>query len=410
MSADGLRAVFRRLRRLTDPGSTGLSDAELLQRYSSTRDEAAFELLLWRHGPMVHGVCRRLLRRTEDADDAFQATFLTLVRKARTVRRGAAVGAWLYQVAYRVALRARASVAPREQIAVEPEAAPTGEEASWRDLSPVLDEEVRRLPARYRAPVILCYLEGRTHAEAARELGCPKGTVAVRLMRARKLLQTRLTRRGVTIAGGLVVAALAPPASAALVANTLRIAFGSPVAVRITTLSDGVIRAMSFARLKATAAVLLLTTGILAAGTTLMNREAPPPSEAPPAEPVLPQSPPASAEKKPQVIRVPSMRDGQVLVIGTEMAPNENVPADRRVTATVGYLLVPVANNEELKPDEVIQGSNNSRWRKWRDGDELRPGKVYVHKVKKVYKRLEVGDEVQAGQTVALVDPVLALN
>src|SRR5262249_29863998 len=112
MSADGLRAVFRRLRQLTDPGSTGLSDAELLERYARTADEAAFELLLWRHGPMVLGVCRRVLRRAEDAEDAFQATFLTLVRKAGSVRRAAAVGAWLYQVAYRLALRAPATASP----------------------------------------------------------------------------------------------------------------------------------------------------------------------------------------------------------------------------------------------------------------------------------------------------------
>src|SRR3984957_13090669 len=236
MSADGLRGVFRRLRRLADPGSTGLSDAELLERYARSADEAAFELLLWRHGPMVHGVCRRVLRRPEDADDAFQATFLTLVRKAASVRRGAAVGAWLYQVAYRVALRARASVVPRGEPVSEQEASAAADDATWRDLSPILDEELCRLPARYRDPVVLCYLEGRTHAEAARELGCPKGTVAVRLMRARKLLQKRLTRRGVTLASGILAAAAAPPASAALVARTLRTAFGGPVPVRVTTL------------------------------------------------------------------------------------------------------------------------------------------------------------------------------
>ncbi len=142
MSADGLQAAFRRLRRLTDPGSTGLSDGELLERYVQAADEAAFELLLWRHGPMVFGVCRRVLRRAEDAEDAFQATFLTLVRKAASVKRGAAVGAWLYQVAYRIALRARATNAPQAEFASEP-VAMAADETIGRELRGRLETGVR---------------------------------------------------------------------------------------------------------------------------------------------------------------------------------------------------------------------------------------------------------------------------
>jgi RNA polymerase sigma factor (sigma-70 family) len=408
MSADGLRAVFRRLRQLTDPGSSGLSDAELLDRYARTADEAAFELLLWRHGPMVHGVCRRLLRRAEDAEDAFQATFLALVRKAGSVRRGGAVGAWLYQVAYRIALRARASAAPREEAAAEPEAAATGDDVLWRDLSPVLDEEVRRLPARYRDPVVLCYLEGRTHAEAARELGCPKGTVAIRLLRARKLLQNRLTRRGVTLATAISIAAAAPPASAALVAHTLRRAFGGPVPVRVTALTEGVIRAMSLTRLKVFAATALaLAVGVLGAGSLVLSRAAPP-GEAPRQEPARPAPPAASPadtpaptaaapeKKESKVVRVPSLRDGQILVIGTEPSPGEVVPADRKVTATVGYFLV--------------WDAEQNQWRHWHEGDPLVAKRLKLYREKKEYKRLEIGDAVKAGQTVALVDPILALG
>lgn len=394
MAADGLRDVFRRLRRLADPGSNGLSDAELLERYSRTTDEAAFELLLWRHGPMVYGVCRRMLRRAEDAEDAFQATFLALVRKAASVRRGASVGAWLYQVAYRVALRARNRAVACDKPVEELEAAPSSDDVDWRDLSPVLDEEVRRLPARYREPVVLCYLEGRTHAEAARELGCPKGTVAIRLLRARKLLRTRLTGRGVTLASGLPVVPFVPPAPAALVSGTLRTAFGGPVPVRVTVLTEGVVRAMSLTRLKAIAALLLVTAGLMAAGTALVSRAEPPPA-APAAEPNQPAPRPTPREDREAVLaRVPALRDGQLLVIGMEIAPGEKVPADRRISATVVYLVT----------------WDKTAWRRWQDGDPVVPGQVRLQPVKKEYKRLEVGDPVKAGQTVALVDPTLALG
>jgi RNA polymerase sigma factor (sigma-70 family) len=415
MSADGLRAVFHRLRQLTDPGSTGLSDAELLDRYTRTADQAAFELLLWRHGPMVHGVCRRILRRTEDAEDAFQATFLTLVRKAGSVRRGVALGAWLYQVAYRVALRSRASVVPREEPASEPAAASTADDLAWRELSPVLDEEVRRLPARYRDPVVLCYLEGRTHAEAARELGCPKGTVAIRLLRARKLLQKRLTRRGVTLAGGVLIAVAATPASAALVAHTLRTAFGGPVPVRVTALTEGVIRAMSLTRLKVVSAALALAVGLLAGGSAVLSRAEPPgrrpaqpvvdesakPASAPSAEP----APAVAAEKKDGVLaRVPALRDGQILVIGTEIAPGEKVASDHRVVVTVGTLLV--------GPSKIWQPwkEGDGTWKPWKEGDDITAKSLKLQREKKEYKRLEVGDEIKAGRTVALVDPLLAIG
>jgi RNA polymerase sigma factor (sigma-70 family) len=412
MSADGLREVFHRLRRLSDPGSKGLSDAELLDRYVQRADEAAFELLLWRHGPMVHGVCRRVLRRIEDADDAFQATFLTLVRKASSVRRGAAVGAWLHQVAHRVALRVRASATPREPLASEPEASSTDHEGDWRELSPILDEEVRRLPVRYREPVVLCYLEGRTHAEAARELGCPKGTVAVRLMRSRKLLQKRLTRRGVTLAGGLLALGSIPPASAALVARTLRTAFGGPVSVRVTSLTDGVIRAMSLTYLKASAAVILLAAGLLAGGSAVLSRGAPP-VEAQAAEPERPAAPAASSvpEKKELVLtRVPALRDGQLLVVGTEIKPGEKVAEDQRVVVTVGRFLVRVKEGESIEAAQVIPGRDGIRWRRWQENELVEPGQCLLQKEKKEFRWLEVGDRVKAGDTVAVIDPNLAMG
>jgi RNA polymerase sigma factor (sigma-70 family) len=411
MSADGLRSVFRRLRRLTDPGGSGLGDAELLRRYAGARDEAAFELLLWRHGPMVLGVCRRLLRRSQDAEDAFQATFLTLVRKAGSVRNGEAVGAWLYRVAYRIALRARTAVAPCGPLEAEPEAAPQGDDVSWREVGPVLDEEVRRLPARYRDAVVLCYLEGRGQAEAARELGCARATVAVRLLRARKLLQKRLSRRGVSVAGAILLAAApAPAAPAALVTRTLRMAAGGAVASRVSSLTDGVLRSMALTRLKATAAVLLLSAGLLAGGTALFSR-AGPPAEAPPAEPARPESPAANPpERTPRLVRIPALRDGLVTFVGTEVAPGEKVPEDRRFSGTVAYLIVPVPDGEVVRADQVVAGPGGARWRRLREDEVPEPGRVAVHRAKKEYRRLEPGDRVKAGQAVALIEPTLAVT
>ena len=206
MGDERLGTLVRHLRRAVAPGgAVGLRDGELLERFLRERDEAAFELLLWRHGPMVLGTCRRLLRHAADVDDAFQATFLVLLRKARSVTRGEALGAWLYRVAYRVALRAR-SVARRraqhERPGLDAAEVPAPPAPPWDDLRPVLDEEVSRLPARERSAFVLCYLQGKTHAEAGRELGCPAGTVSWRLARARERLRRRLARRGGSAASG----------------------------------------------------------------------------------------------------------------------------------------------------------------------------------------------------------------
>ena len=200
MASEQFAMLLRLLRRRAgEQVGGGLSDGELLGRFVRQRDEAAFEALFWRHGPMVLAVCRRLLP-PADAEDAFQATFLVLVRKATSIGRREAVGAWLYRVAYRVALRARATARPVVELPPEgPPAPPDEESAAWRDLRPLLDEAIDSLPEKYRTPVVLCYLEGKTHQEAARALGCPKGTVAVRLKRARDRLRRRLDRRGLAL-------------------------------------------------------------------------------------------------------------------------------------------------------------------------------------------------------------------
>jgi RNA polymerase sigma factor (sigma-70 family) len=289
MAEERLHDLLRRLRRLSGEPEGGLSDAQLLEHFVSRRDEAAFEVLVWRHGPMVLGVCRRLLRHEQDAEDAFQATFLTLVRRAGSIGNRQAVAAWLYRVAYRVALAARAAAekrAAREQPAVEPAAPADKDDLLWRDLRPVLDEEVNRLPERFRTPFVLCYLEGKTNEEAARQLGCPKGTVLSRLARARERLRVRLLRRGVCLSAALFATAgleqaLATTVPAALVAATVRVALavaaGKAIAAvasaQVAALTEGVLRAMLLTKLKTTLVVLLVLG--LVAGAGLLGRGLP---------------------------------------------------------------------------------------------------------------------------------------
>jgi RNA polymerase sigma factor (sigma-70 family) len=262
--------VLRQLHRLL--GTSGveeLNDGQLLERFCAHGDEAAFATLVRRHGPMVLGVCRRLLGHA-DADDAFQATFVVLFRRARALERRSSLAGFLYTVAYHVALRARAASVRRRsqerQVADMPRAECRAEEV-WRDLQPVLDDELNRLPDKYREPVLLCYVQGQTNEEAARLLRLPVGTVKSRLARARDLLKGRLSRRGITLATGVLAAVLAERASAAVpnrllgttIHTTLLVAAG-PVAgppAPAVALAEGVLKAMFATRLKiATAAVL----------------------------------------------------------------------------------------------------------------------------------------------------------
>ena len=181
-----------------------LPDEQLLDLFLERKGsdaEAAFETLVRRHGPMVLGVCRHILDELHDAEDAFQATFLVLARKAGTIRDRRVLGRWLYEVAYRIAIRSKTHSARRrthEREGAEMSAVAAGPEfdAAWIELRPVLHEEVNRLPEKYRTAVVLCYLEGRTNEEAAEMLQWPVGTVKGRLSRARDMLRSRLTRRG----------------------------------------------------------------------------------------------------------------------------------------------------------------------------------------------------------------------
>jgi RNA polymerase sigma factor (sigma-70 family) len=256
-----LRILLEHLQRhRSAPGTPGADDAELLGRFVRDRDEAAFELLVWRHGTLVYNVCRRVLGDAHAAEDAFQATFLVLVRKAASVSRRQALAGWLYRVAYRIALRARSRAVPQPMAELPEPTAQEPDAALWRDLRPVLDEEVGRLPEKYRLPVVLCYLSGLTTDEAARQLGVPRGTVLSRLAWARQRLRARLSLRGVTLSAGLLGALLASraaaPASAALVGAALRAALafavGQPAAAsaEAITLMEGAIRDMVMNRIR----------------------------------------------------------------------------------------------------------------------------------------------------------------
>jgi RND family efflux transporter MFP subunit len=307
-------SIFSRIRRMTAEVG-GASDAQLLDRFAASHDEAAFELLLWRHARLVFGVCLRLLHDPHDAEDAFQATFLALARHACRIAKREAVAGWLHQVAYRVALTARGQRARRdarerligtaEHLAVSPDAVAPSES---QELRLILDQELGRLPERFRAAVALCYLEGKSVDEAARLLGCPRGTVASRLARARERLRVRLVRRGLTPTAALATLtpanaaprpfALIPSLTAAALRYTARDAVTPEVlSPRITALTEEVLRAMFLHKLKTGILVLIGFVGILlAAGGLAVGLHA---QAGPKAEPLGPgQLPEAQAAGK----------------------------------------------------------------------------------------------------------------
>ncbi len=281
MAGRQLRTLIQHLRRSVCPrGEDTLSDAQLLERWAQQRDEAAFEVLLWRHGPMVLSVCRRLLRHSHDIEDAFQAAFLTLVGKGKSIRRPEALAGWLHRVAYRIALRLNGDAAERsrrEQPGVETLTGDEADEPSVRDLRAVLDEEIDALPQRYRQAFILCYLEGKTHAEAARLLGRPTGTVSCWLKRGRERLRDRLVRRGIAPAAAVAVLAESEAKAALqaiLVQSTCRAAslfaaggdsVTAAISVRVAALVEGSAKGMAATKLQWTV-VLGLTLSMAAAG------------------------------------------------------------------------------------------------------------------------------------------------
>jgi RNA polymerase sigma factor (sigma-70 family) len=358
MADVSLRTVIRRLANLVSARQLGgLNDAVLRQRFVSLRDEAAFEVLVWRHGMMVLGVCERVLRHSSDAEDAFQATFLSLAREARSIGQGQAMGGWLHRVAFRTALKRKASAARQirleRRVPVEAAVAPA-EDLIWQDLRTVLDEEINQLPDKYREPFVLCYLEGKTNTEAARQIGCPPGTVATRLAWAREHLRNRLTRRGLTLTLAALAAALgaeaarsAPPSI--LVEATLRAALsncsGCGPATGAgngkTTLMKGLVKAMLLTRVKVLVFVVIAV-GLLAAGVSIFSHGAfsgnPEPGQ-------TREEPPKPAPETPKPVAPGDPR----VVLGQSLAAAEAVKEDPQKL----HILVAIALAQDQAGDRT---------------------------------------------------------
>jgi RNA polymerase sigma factor (sigma-70 family) len=280
--------AFRHIDRLFRDGTlVGLAERQLLERYLTRRDETAFEALVELHGPMVLGLCRRILRDPRDIEDAFQATFLVFVRKASAIRDRDLLSNWLYGVAYRVATRARAETMRRRgrEIAVANlEVSADSESPGLLEIGPVLDQELNRLPGKYRAPLVLCYLRGQTHDQAAEALACPVGTVRSRLARGRDLLKRRLTKRGYAPTAALLGSGSASPASmltgpvppalvsatvdAAVSVGALKTIHVGAAAASAIVLTHGVLTSMKLAQLKWIA--LAIVTASLSAGGAIV--------------------------------------------------------------------------------------------------------------------------------------------
>jgi RNA polymerase sigma factor (sigma-70 family) len=281
--------LLRHLHKLAAGGAQHWTDRQLLDDFAQRRDEAAFAALVSRHGPMVLRVCRRVLGHEQDAEDAFQATFLVLAQHPRSIRRREALASWLHGVAYRIAMKAMRSKARRRhhEARVLPPAPQPAAGRTWGEVQAALDEELQRLSERFRAAFVLHVLEGKSGPEAAAALGCKEGTLKSRVSRARRSLQRQLARRGIQLAALLAAVAVAESSGrasmpAALARATVRlgllVAAGGPAAgtvpARVAALAAGVTRTMSLAKTKI-AVIALFAVGLFAAGAGTLARQAP---------------------------------------------------------------------------------------------------------------------------------------
>jgi RNA polymerase sigma factor (sigma-70 family) len=333
MTAGHLLSLLGGLRWLRDvPGSALAGDGNLLERFVHDGNEDAFTELIRRHGPMVLGVCRRVLGTSPEAEDSFQTTFLLLVRKAGQLRKPEALGPWLHGVAYRTALKARTQARRRRQREqpLQDHPAPQNNEVVWRELAGVLDQAINQLPDRYRAPFILCYLQGLTGAEAARQLGCAPGTVGTRLSRAREWLRKRLVRRGVTLSAAALTAVLAEtPLSAAVPFGLIHKAVAAvtgTLPASVALLLKGVCQNMFLDKMR-TVCLTLITLAAVGVGTgALMYR-------ALAGEPVPRPAPAPESIAPPPVVRGPAAEETSQ----AHRTPNFDVRAPyRRIAQLIG--------------------------------------------------------------------------
>jgi RNA polymerase sigma factor (sigma-70 family) len=355
-----LTSVLRQLRHVVARRCDGgLSDTELLERFAAVRDPAAFEVLVWRHGPMVFGLCRRVLGNHHDAEDALQATFLALARQAGSISKRGSLTSWLCKVAYRVALRARNQSAKHAADALPVEEVPAHarpEPALAAELRLAVDEELQRLPEKYGSALVLCYWSGFTNREIASLLGCPLGTVSTRLARGRALLRSRLARRGVTLTAAGLASWFGEPAAAALPPASVQATVGRrpcslPQArTRRQVLSrkvswhwaQGVLQMTTFTKLTAVAVVLLVLAGIGAGAAWLApTSSAEAQGKAPPAAPsgnAQAAEPPAQPKK--EALRYGGKTfDDWHTVLTTDLKPEVRAEAVKALSAfgTSGY-------------------------------------------------------------------------
>ncbi len=429
--------VIRHLRRaMLRQDDRGRADGQLLASFIEQKVEAAFAALIHRHGPMVFGVCRRVTGNHHDAEDAFQATFLVLARKAASVRPRERLANWLHGVALRTALKAKTLAAKRrgreKQVTEmpEPQAAP---HEQWDDLQPLLDQELNGLPENYRLPILLCELEGQRIKEAARQLGWPQGTLAGRLARGRKLLAKRLANRGVVLSAGALSAVVAQQAASAAVPTSLmtstvqavsllsagQVTVAGMVPAKVALLTEGVLKAMLLSKLKsATVGLLLVVLLIGVAGAFYRTQAAEPPKEerstraaGAPTAPVLP-NPPIAAARRTYAVSV------RVMKAGTDPAQPDDILSLPKLTLANGQVLPSPLHIDDGEPnllDKVVRDE------KIKVGTlfDVRVKRLLGDKVRLVYsfQRNEVekagvseirvtGKSVQAIQDVELHKPV----
>jgi HlyD family secretion protein len=386
-------AVLRQLRTLFNVGTVrDLTDGQLLERFATDRGESAelaFAVLVERHGPMVLRVCRGVLADPHDTQDAFQATFLVLVRKARALWVRDSLGPWLHQVAYRTASCARSTDARRRRL--ERRAAISVEAARVEpvdELERVLHEEIDRLPDRYRAPVVLCDLEGRTHEQVARHLGWPVGTVKSRLSRGRERLRDRLLRRGLTPDAGLIASTLSFDSSMASISTAL-VDSTAGAATRFLTvqsivrgsaasLAQGVLRSMTMTRWLKAASVLLVA-GATVAGVDLLAQRGTSGAQSQP-EP-KPKAALVVHEVKPGKLRVEIVERGSL-----ESSRNQDVYSNVEGRTTIIKI---VPEGAKVKKGEVICQLDSAALR-----DSLINQRITARAAEAAYENAKLAHEV----------------
>jgi RNA polymerase sigma factor (sigma-70 family) len=406
--------VLRYIRDLAEvEANKGLTDGQLLALFAREHQEAAFASLLKRHGRLVWSVCRHILGQEHDAEDAFQATFLVLARRPGSIRNAEALASWLHGVAYRVAMKAMKN--RRQRQAHEQRAsvvAPSSSDLAWRELQTVLDEEVQRLPEKYRAPFILCCLEGRPRDEVSSELSLNQGTVSSRIARARRLLQDRLCRRGVTLSAALCATdlwtnAAAGPVPAALAAGTIKAACAAAkgtfagASSGAVLLAESVMGGMTLAKWHV-GAVLVIAFSVLAAGAGQWLGRAPLAitAEAKMADDVVP----ATAFKKD--LYGDPLPPGAVKRLGTL---RQRLPAARFALTGDGKEIVAVNDLLSVRRFNALTGELRSIEQLPRDGDRslntwVSPRATFVlaSDISAAGAQLEVWDLAQGKRTQAV--------